>query len=194
MAAFKGNRKAVTNFLSDGIGVDARGPDGERPLRYAVFGDRIAMVKLLLDKGADVNGTNKDESTPLHGAAWKGHLAVAELLIARGAEVNAKNQRGKTPLDWAIEQGHPDVAELIRNHGGDSGNCKVMARRRRTDIDFLSQRVLIFMIRQIANRPLVRHCEESARRRTTKQSRSETHQQRDCFVATERLLAMTGWV
>ena len=121
MAAFKGNVKAASKYVSDGISVNATGSDGERPLHFAVYGNRIDMIKFLLDKRADINGTSDSESTPLHGAAWKGHIEVAELLITKGADVNATNKTGTTPLDWAIEQGHAGVATLIRNHGGIRG-------------------------------------------------------------------------
>jgi ankyrin repeat protein len=122
MAAFKGNMKAAKGFISNGTSVNAKGPDGERPLHFAVNGDRIDMVEYLLDNGANVNGPSGSESTPLHGAAWKGHLAISRLLITRGADVNAVNQMGKTPLDWATKQGNTEVAKLIRNHEGALGN------------------------------------------------------------------------
>ena len=118
MAAFKGNEKAVESFFRDGATPDDRGQDGERPLHFAVTGERIGMVEFLLDKGADINGTNDSGSTPLHTAAWQGNVAIVELLIDGGAKVNAKNDMDKTSLDWAIEQGHPDVAKSIRSHGG----------------------------------------------------------------------------
>jgi len=116
MAAFKGNLKAVKQFIHDGIDVNSRGPDGERPLCFAVYGNRINMVRFLLDNGADINAANDSQSTPLHGAAWKGFWDVAELLIIRGAEVNAVDKMGKTPLDNAIDQNHPRLIKLIRKH------------------------------------------------------------------------------
>jgi ankyrin repeat protein len=116
MAAFKGNLKAVKQFIHDGIDVNSRGPDGERPLCFAVYGNRINMVRFLLDNGADINAANDSQSTPLHGAAWKGFRDVAELLIIRGAEVNAVDKMGKTPLDNAIDQNHPRLIKLIRKH------------------------------------------------------------------------------
>jgi hypothetical protein len=117
-AAFKGNMRAARKFISDGVGVDAKGADGERPLHFAVYGNKIDMAKFLIDQGADVNSMNSSESTPLHAAAWKGHVAVAELLMTSGADVNATNKMDRTPLDWAIEQGHKETAALIRKHGG----------------------------------------------------------------------------
>ena len=117
MAAFKGNMKPAKGFINNGTSVNAKGPDGESPLHFAVNGDKIDMAEYLLDNGADVNSTGGSGSTPLHSAAWKGHPAIAKLLITRGANVNAVNQMGKTPLDWATEQGNTEVAELIRSHG-----------------------------------------------------------------------------
>jgi len=115
------NPPKTLHMAGDGISVNAKGTDGERPLHFAVYGNKIDMAKFLLEQGADINGINNSESTPLHGAAWKGHIAVAELLIAKGADVNVTNKMGKTPLDWAIEQGHTEMATLIRNHGGVQG-------------------------------------------------------------------------
>ena len=44
VAAFKGNKGAVMSFLKDGATPDARGQDGERPLHFAVYGDRIGDI------------------------------------------------------------------------------------------------------------------------------------------------------
>jgi len=59
MAAFKGNLKAAKKFIRDGISVNAKGTDGERPLHFAVYGNKIDMAKFLLEQGADTGLLNK---------------------------------------------------------------------------------------------------------------------------------------
>lgn len=124
MAAFKGNKKAVNRFLSEGVSVNARGEQGERALHYAVYGKQESMVKLLLAKGADVDVKNDNGRTPLHAAAWKGYVDIAGTLIAKGTNINAKDNKGMTALDCAEEQGHGGMMELLRNHGAIRGTQK----------------------------------------------------------------------
>jgi len=121
MDAFKGNKRAVNRFLSEGVSVNARGEQGERALHYAVYGKQESMVKLLLAKGADVDVKNDNGRTPLHAAAWKGYVDIARALIAGGANVNAKDNKGMRPLDSAAEQGREGMMEFLRNHGAIRG-------------------------------------------------------------------------
>ena len=123
-AAYKGNIKAVKQFIAKGADVNAKAGlrmqgltafRGMTPLCYAATEGHKKIAELLIAKGADVNAKNGEGLTPLHRAAYRGHKEVAELLIAKGADVNAKaGSQGKTPLNYA----EGETAYLLRKHGG----------------------------------------------------------------------------
>lgn len=88
--------------------------------------DRLAVVKLILQKGAAVNSIlyeNDEDSfiqrksfslgTPLHEAARVGHLDVVQLLLDHGADVTIKDTRGDLPYDVALENGHHVATQLL---------------------------------------------------------------------------------
>jgi len=121
MAAFKGNKRAVNRFLSEGVSINAHGEGRETALHFAVYGNRKAMVEYLLLKGADIEAQNASGRTPLHGAAWKGFTDIAKVLLANGANIKATGNNGLTPLDLAVEQKHEEMIKLLRHHGAIGG-------------------------------------------------------------------------
>eukprot|EP00322_Chrysochromulina_rotalis_P005720 CAMPEP_0115838166 /NCGR_PEP_ID=MMETSP0287-20121206/5588_1 /TAXON_ID=412157 /ORGANISM="Chrysochromulina rotalis, Strain UIO044" /LENGTH=497 /DNA_ID=CAMNT_0003291683 /DNA_START=4 /DNA_END=1494 /DNA_ORIENTATION=+ len=78
-------------------------------LAYAVWGNKPAAVRLLLESGADPNLADADSNYhPLHWASYKSdHAECAQLLVDAGADVNVKTARGFTPLEMAT--GHNNV-------------------------------------------------------------------------------------
>jgi uncharacterized protein len=120
LAAQFGHRQVAEALLAHGADVRARASNGlgTTPLLWAVMGQDLALVTLLLDHGADVNETNAAGSTPLHKAAVLGNATLVRLLLARGANVNARNSGGQTPLTHALFKGHDEVVALLRQHAG----------------------------------------------------------------------------
>ena len=116
MAAFKGNKRAVNRFLSEGIPIDAHGEGRLTALHFAVYGNRKAMVEYLLLKGADVEARSGSGWTPLHGAAGKGFTDIAKILLTNGANIKATTDKDLTPFDIAVEQKHKEMIELLRNY------------------------------------------------------------------------------
>ena len=69
---------------------------GNTALHHAVFADRVAVVRALLEAGVDPNLGNSWNSTPLMGSK---SVEVVRLLLAAGADANAatiENRRGMT--------------------------------------------------------------------------------------------------
>jgi uncharacterized protein len=121
LAAHFGHSQVVEMLLAQGADVHARATNdlGSSPLLWAIMGQDVAAVTLLLEHGADINETTTAGSTPLHKAAVVGNAALVRLLLARGANVNARNSGGQTPLTHALFKGHENaVVALLQQHGG----------------------------------------------------------------------------
>ena len=66
-----------------------------------VYGERAAMVKLLIDARADIECVDQKGNTPLHKAASTGHFGAAQHLVQARANCSARNAAGKTPAEMA---------------------------------------------------------------------------------------------
>lgn len=109
-------------LLEDGVPVNARTPEGDTALHFAVTTGDIRLVRTLLDFKASVNVRNKRNATPLHAAVstWVFPKIVA-LLVARGACPTAQDIAGRTPLHlirWRAKEGDA-VADVLLEHGAD---------------------------------------------------------------------------
>ena len=120
LAAHYGHSQVVEMLLAHGADVHARATNdlGSSPLLWAIMGQDVAAVTLLLEHGAGINETTTAGSTPLHKAAVIGNAALVRLLLARGANVNARNSGGQTPLTHALFNRHDAVVALLQQHGG----------------------------------------------------------------------------
>jgi len=77
-------------------GADANKADknGLRPLLWAAYFGKDAVVEKLLAAGADANKANKNGETPLYLAAYNGKDAVVEKLLLAGADANKADKDG----------------------------------------------------------------------------------------------------
>ena len=88
----------------------------DRPLHYAAWQKRPAIVRYLLDKGSDATRPGHQGMTPLHYAAQGGgavSLDIARMLVGAGADVDAVDDLGQTPLDYAVGEADPELEPLI---------------------------------------------------------------------------------
>jgi cytohesin len=141
-AAASGNIEHVKLLISEGADVNARDQQGWTPALAALYGRKLAVTDLLLEKGADtaaphlaaytgdIRGIKRllEKDTPvditiLHAAAAGGQTDVVEFLIAKGFEVTATTEDDKTPLHYAALGNHQKVAEILMANGApvDSG-------------------------------------------------------------------------
>lgn len=90
--------------------------DEDRALRYAVRGNDVEMVRLLLDYGANVHAFQENSITV---ASQMGHVEILKLLVQAGADVAG------TPLRYAAENGHSEVVRVLCESGADTmaGGC-----------------------------------------------------------------------
>ncbi|KAF9387001.1 hypothetical protein BGX21_000665 [Mortierella sp. AD011] len=81
--------------------------DADKALRYAVRGNDVEMVKLLIDYEADVHAFNEEA---IMVAAHKGHVEILKLLIQAGADFETK---AGAPLRQAAEGGHAEAVRVL---------------------------------------------------------------------------------
>ncbi|TET38130.1 MAG: ankyrin repeat domain-containing protein [Planctomycetota bacterium] len=115
MAAWKGQKGAITLLIEKGADVNAKTQDGYTPLLAAIIFGCKDSVALLIEKGADPNTMEIHNGfTPLHWAVHKSNMQIARLLIENGADMNIKNNTGNTPLDMASSA---EIKLLLRSYG-----------------------------------------------------------------------------
>jgi hypothetical protein len=88
------------------------------PLHEAVWNDRGAIVRLLLEHGAKVDVVDAFGTTPLMMAVVKNNMALMKTLIADGkASLGAVDNDGRTPLHHAAARGTLDTIRLLLHVG-----------------------------------------------------------------------------
>jgi ankyrin repeat protein len=110
----RGNRRAVEQFLTEGVAVESRNATGQTPLMAAAIYSWPKIVRLLLDHSADPNARDQQGRTPLHHAATHS-LDSTKLLLAAGADVKARDRDGKSVLgEWWYR-----LDQILRAHGAE---------------------------------------------------------------------------
>ncbi|KAF5530949.1 ankyrin repeat domain-containing protein [Fusarium mexicanum] len=94
---------------------------GKKPLHYAAFYRKKAIMKLLLESSDHQAICAKDENglTPLHYAARGGFVEGIGLLVQAGATIDMRDDYEFTPLLWAAVSGHLDAIEKLESLGVD---------------------------------------------------------------------------
>jgi hypothetical protein len=120
-AVIAGNVAKAVDAIKAGAdvnGLDTRknraGPNGRRPLNYAVIRNDTTMIDALLNAGANINLANRSGFTPLHHAGEAGSKEAATLLIAKGANLTLRNMHDQSAEQTATASHHPAVAEILR--------------------------------------------------------------------------------
>ncbi len=106
----------VHNIMTFTVGNNAT------PLQAAAKGNRVSMVRALVDGGADINGRGGyDDSTALHIAAWENHAEIAEQLLDCGADIDIRSGKihNNSPAGWAIVAGSDRVFALLMDRGAE---------------------------------------------------------------------------
>jgi ankyrin repeat protein len=81
--------------------VATKGVGGRPPLREAMIGGNIDIIKELIRNNADVNKPDNYYITPLMMAVSQGPAQAAFLLIEAGADVNAEDRGGQTVWNYS---------------------------------------------------------------------------------------------
>jgi len=118
-AASEGDAQAVTAWLDEGGGVDARCAEqyGATLLIVAAAGGQEAMVRMLLQRGASVNLQGRGGVTALMiAAAFKGHTTIVQALLDAKADASLQDTNDTTALMLAEHYKHAATAQLLRQH------------------------------------------------------------------------------
>ena len=111
-----GNRAAVRTLLTP-TAVKSAEADGMTALHWAVRGDDLDTVQLLIKAGANVSAANRYGITPLSLAATNGNPAIALALLKAGANPNAPGPDGETVLMTAARAGNADIVNALIDRG-----------------------------------------------------------------------------
>jgi len=79
-------------------------------LHWACDGDKLDVVKHLLDKGADINILDADNQTPLHYASSCGNAEIVKCLLQHRANQDIADSSGETALQVAESE---DIRRLF---------------------------------------------------------------------------------
>jgi len=104
--------------------INERGGEGVRTaLHQAVFGNREAAVKLLLERGANPNvRCEGDNAYPLHFAVEKNRIPIIHLLVEHGADTIGEGDYHELGVigwatAWDYIQADPEVVAYLLAHG-----------------------------------------------------------------------------
>ena len=126
-AAKRGDEAGVRSLLgaskvrlkADPTDVNVAGPDGTTALYWAVRGDYLSIVRLLLTAGARVDAADRYGITPLALAAINGSAPVVAVLLEGGANAKGRVGDGETVLMAAARTGRAEAAKLLLDRGAD---------------------------------------------------------------------------
>ncbi len=120
-AASAGDTAALKAELEKGVNPNKLDQEnGLSPLHYAVAGNHLDAIKLLINYKADVNLRSKEKWTPLHWAALMEVPQAAEILIQAGAKRGKKGQKGKKAIDLTKNPEMIKVLKAAQVEPGDS--------------------------------------------------------------------------
>jgi ankyrin repeat protein len=123
----------VKLLLASGADVNKNCPMGGTPLRGAVCGMDLEMVRLLIASGANPRAetfsifsklvpsggakiTEGYFNTVLHEAVEVNSPQIVMALLEAGADFKRTDHEGKTPLDIAREKGFTEIIEILEKH------------------------------------------------------------------------------
>jgi ankyrin repeat protein len=114
-------RAFVAELLAAGADPNHPDPGGFPALIAALSserGDRLEILKLLLDHGADPDQPGINDWTPLHYAVARRDMQAIGLLLDHGADPEARTRIDDyiTPLEAAESGGFNDGAAALRGH------------------------------------------------------------------------------
>ena len=83
------------------------------PIHAAAAGDRVEIIRMLVDAGADIEATQPGGATALMSAAQNGNAEAVDLLLERGADRSRARDDGKTAAQFARDGGHDELVARL---------------------------------------------------------------------------------
>jgi len=113
----RGDSAGVRAILAKKVDVNAASADSSTPLHWAVKGNNLQIVNLLIDAGANVNAETRYKITPLSLASANGNAAIIERLLKAGVDPNGTSEEGQTALMSAALNGNVEAIKVLLTHG-----------------------------------------------------------------------------
>jgi ankyrin repeat protein len=87
-------------------------------IQMAVYHDRLAIVKYLVQRGVNIETETDNGETPLLSAVIHDKMSIVRYLVEHGADVDhADSQRGMTPLHMAVMYRNLPMVRYLIDHG-----------------------------------------------------------------------------
>lgn len=113
IAVERGDRRAVEQWLDEGLPADFVADRIGTGLMIAAWNGDIEMMELFVRRGANPRRVNVNGEQALQLAAWNGHTKAVRWLLEHGAVLN-RGDRHWDALHYAVFNGHTELAaELI---------------------------------------------------------------------------------
>jgi ankyrin repeat protein len=116
-AVKRGDHNAVRAQLRGKVDVNAPAVDGTTALHWAVQGDDLELMTMLLRAGASANATNRYGLQPITLAATNGSAKAIEALLAAGADANTTTPEGEPVVMTAARTGTVDALKALIARG-----------------------------------------------------------------------------
>jgi ankyrin repeat protein len=97
--------------------VNTKDQDGRTPLHWACRGNKLEVVKFLVEKGADVDAEDNNKIVPLHSLATRDNAAAIAILLDNGAEIDARDYGNDTALHYAAMSDAADALTILVKAG-----------------------------------------------------------------------------
>ncbi|NPV00578.1 MAG: ankyrin repeat domain-containing protein [Brevinematales bacterium] len=111
-ACYWDNADVVKYLLNIGMNKNLKDFAGQTPFKYAVEGENLDIIKMIVDSGAEIDNKGADGESIFHGIE---NIEVVRYLVSIGLDPWMKNKHGLTALDIAVEAGNDDVAEYLKS-------------------------------------------------------------------------------
>nr|POE93538.1 isoform 6 of ankyrin repeat and kh domain-containing protein 1 [Quercus suber] len=118
-ASSLGLDEVVSQLLTTGSDVNARGGKYGNALQAASWQGHEKVVQMLLNAGAEMNAQGGEFCNALQAASWGGHEKVVRILLDAGAEINARGGLKGSALEAASWVGRVNVVQLLIDTGAD---------------------------------------------------------------------------
>lgn len=112
----RGNLRAVTRWLDEGLPPEYEAAHIGSGLQVAAWHGNIEMMALFVARGADVRRANRYGEQALQLAAWGGHGEAVKWLLEHGAPLEREGQQWG-PLHYAAFNGHEKVVRDLLARG-----------------------------------------------------------------------------
>ncbi len=117
VASTNGDINKVSEFLANGINVNAQDEYGFSPIHAAASYGHVALIEYLISQGADVNLRDVDGDTALLICEDQ---ATFEMLERHGADIHATNAEGEGLAEKAVglaEEENEAMVTFLFNRG-----------------------------------------------------------------------------